>query len=150
MDTGSGPAPESEALEGGDERPLDCGLKTLEPGQHMPQPCPRMLRPIALVEVLMQLAESCVIEQHIDGLRKGEEPTNLGLGTPDAAALMCALYEAGRTTWRWHPRRDRMQTSCNQLIRKTPVPFDQHAWKRRGVPAVSFDNPQEKNIKKLT
>ena len=35
----------------------------------------------------MKLAESCVIEQHIERLLKGVEPTNLGLGTPDAAAL---------------------------------------------------------------
>ena len=34
----------------------------------------------------MKLAESCVIEQHIERLLKGVEPTNLGLGTPDVAA----------------------------------------------------------------
>ena len=57
----------------------------------MPQPCPRKLRPIALAEVLMKLAESCVIEQHIGRLFKGVEPTNLGLGTPDAAALIVPI-----------------------------------------------------------
>ena len=57
----------------------------------MPQPCPRKLRPIALAEVLMKLAESCVIEQHIDRLLKGVEPTNLVLGTPDAAALIVPI-----------------------------------------------------------
>ena len=67
--------------------PLDCGPKKPEPGQQMPQPCPRKLRPIALAEVFMKLAESCVIEQHTGRLLKGVEPTNLGLGTPDAAAL---------------------------------------------------------------
>ena len=36
--------------------PLDCGPKEPEPGQQMPQPCPRKLRPIALSEVLMKLA----------------------------------------------------------------------------------------------
>ena len=36
----------------------------------------------------MKLAESCVIEQHIDRLLNRVEPTNLGLGTPDAAALV--------------------------------------------------------------
>ena len=41
----------------------------------------------SLAGVLMKLAESCVIEQHIERLLKGVEPTNLGLGTPDAAAL---------------------------------------------------------------
>ena len=64
--------------------PLDCGPKKPEPGQHLPQPCPRKLRPIALAEVLMKSTESCVIEQHIDRLLKSVEPTNLGLGTLDA------------------------------------------------------------------
>ena len=66
--------------------PLDCGSKKPEPGKQMPQPCLPKLRPIALAEVLVKLAESHVIEQHIERLLKGVEPTNLGLGTPDAAA----------------------------------------------------------------
>ena len=71
--------------------PLDCGLKKPKPRQQMPQPCPRKLRPIAFAEVLVKLAESCVIEQHIERLLKGVEPTNLGLGTPDAAALIVRI-----------------------------------------------------------
>ena len=51
--------------------PLDCGPKKPEPGQQLPQPCPRKLRSIALAEVLMKFTESCVIEQHIDRLLKG-------------------------------------------------------------------------------
>ena len=43
---------------------LDCGPKTPELGQQMPQLCTRKLRPIALAEVLMKLAESCAIGQH--------------------------------------------------------------------------------------
>ena len=39
----------------------------------------------------MKLTESCVIEQHIERLFKGVEPTNLGLGTPDAAALIVRI-----------------------------------------------------------
>ena len=39
----------------------------------------------------MKLTESCVVEQHIDMLLKGVEPTNLGLGTPDAAALIVRI-----------------------------------------------------------
>ena len=39
----------------------------------------------------MKLAESCVIEQHIERLLKGVEPTNLGLGTTDAAALIVRI-----------------------------------------------------------
>ena len=70
---------------------LDCGPKKPEPGQQMPQPCSRKLRPIALAEVLMKLAESCVIEQHIDRLLKELEPANLGLGSPDAAALIVRM-----------------------------------------------------------
>ena len=71
--------------------PLDCGPKNPEPRQQMPQPCPRKLRPIALAEVLMKLAESCVIEHLIERLLKGVEPTNLGHGTPDAAAPMVRI-----------------------------------------------------------
>ena len=37
---------------------------------------------------LQQCSKRCVIEQHIEGLLKLVEPTNLGLGTPDAAALI--------------------------------------------------------------
>ena len=47
--------------------------------------------PIALAEVLMKLTESCVIEQHIDRILKGVEPTKLELGTPDAAALIVRI-----------------------------------------------------------
>ena len=39
----------------------------------------------------MKVAESCVIEQHIERLLKGVEPTNLELGTPDAAALIVRI-----------------------------------------------------------
>ena len=55
--------------------PLDCGPKKPEPGQQLPQPCPRKLRPIALAELPMKLTESCIIEQHIDRLLKSVEPT---------------------------------------------------------------------------
>ena len=58
--------------------PIDCGPKKPEPGQQLPQPRPRELRPIAQADVLMKLAESCVIDQHIGKLLKGVEPTNLG------------------------------------------------------------------------
>ena len=39
----------------------------------------------------MKLTESCIIEQHIDRLLKSVEPTNLGLGTPDATALIVRI-----------------------------------------------------------
>ena len=58
----------------------DWGPKKPEPGQQMPQPYPRKLRPIALAEVLMKLAESCVIEQHIDRLLKGCEEVGVVKG----------------------------------------------------------------------
>ena len=60
----------------------------------MSQPCTRKLRPVPLAEVLMKLAESCVIEQHTDRLLKGVEPTNLELGTPDAAALIVRIVRS--------------------------------------------------------
>ena len=69
--------------------PLDSGPKKPEPGQQLPQPCPRKLRSIALTDVLMKLS---IIEEHIDRLLKSVEPTNLeGLGTPDAAALIVRI-----------------------------------------------------------
>ena len=71
--------------------PQDCGPKKPEPGQQLPQPCPRKLRPVALAEVLMKLTESFVIEQHIDRLLKSAEPRNLGLGTPGAAAMIVRI-----------------------------------------------------------
>ena len=43
----------------------------------------------------MKLTESCVIEQHIDRLLEGVEPTNFGFGTLDAAALIV------RIVWSW-------------------------------------------------
>ena len=67
------------------------GPKKPELGQQLPQPCPRKLRPIALAEVLTKLTESCVIEHHNEKLLKVVEPTNWGLGTPDAAALIVRI-----------------------------------------------------------
>ena len=39
----------------------------------------------------MELTETCVIEQHIGDLLRSVEPTNLGLGTPDAAVLIVRI-----------------------------------------------------------
>ena len=72
-------------------------IAPLDYWQQMPQPFPRKLRPIALADVLMKLAESCVIQHYIERLLRGVETTNLGLGTPGAAAL-CGQFGAGRTT----------------------------------------------------
>ena len=88
--------------------PLDCGPKKPEPRHQMLQPCPRKLRPVVLAGVLMKFAESCVIEQHIDSLLKGVEPTNLGLGTPDAAALIVRIVRRWVNDMAWHPRRVRI------------------------------------------
>ena len=71
--------------------PLYCGPKKPEPGQQLPQPCPRKLRPLALAEVLIKLTGSCIIEQHKDRHLKSVEPTNLRLGTPDAAVLIVRM-----------------------------------------------------------
>ena len=70
----------------------------------MPQLCPRKLRPIALADVLMKLAESCVIEQHTGKLLEVVEPTNLGLGALDAAALMVRIVRGWAQTLLLHPR----------------------------------------------
>ena len=88
--------------------PLDCGPKNPEPGQQLPQPCPRNLLSIALAEVLMKLAECCVIEQHIEKLLKVVEPTNLELDTPDAAALIVTIVRGWASPL---PSVDRMVTS---------------------------------------
>ena len=93
--------------------PQNCGPKKPEPGQQMPQPCPRKLRPIALADVLMKLVESCVTEQHIDRLLKGVEPTNLGLGTPDAAALIVPIERGWANDMAVAPKGEhRMQMLC--------------------------------------
>ena len=99
----------------------------------MPQPCPRKLRLIALAEVLMKLAESCVIEQHIDRLLNGAGPTNLGLCTPHRAAQIVRIVRGWANDMTVAPK-------CYQLIWKTPTAelFDQRAWKRRGVLAPSL------------
>ena len=68
--------------------PLDCGPKKADPGQRMPQPCPRKLRPMTLAEVLMKLAESCEIGQNIERILRTVASRILGIGTPDAAALI--------------------------------------------------------------
>ena len=92
MDTGRSPAPDSEAVwTAATIAPLDCGPKKAEWGQHLPQPCPRKLRPIALAEVLMKLTESCVIERHIDKPPRSVEATDLAPGTPDAAVLLVRI-----------------------------------------------------------
>ena len=91
LDPGYGPTQHSQIWTAATIAPLDCGPKKPEPGQQMQQPCPWKLRPIALAEVLMKLAESCVIEQHIERLLREVEPTNLGLGSPDAAAFIVRL-----------------------------------------------------------
>ena len=72
---GSGPTPDCEAMDGGHDHPTGLRTEETRAAQHLPQPCPRKLRPIAL------LTESCVIEQQIDRLLKSVELTNLGLGT---------------------------------------------------------------------
>ena len=112
----------------------------------MPQPCPRKLRP-ALAAVLMKLAEICVIEQHFDKLLLGVQPTNLGLGTPDAAALMVRIVRGWAKDMAMTPRRGRMPTLCCQLIWKTPTAglFVLRAWKRPGLYAHSLQRFARRN-----
>ena len=72
----------------------------------MLQPCPRKLRPIELAEVLMKLAGSVVIEQHIGKLLEVVEPTNLGLGTPDAAAVIVRVVRGWASDIALAPKSD--------------------------------------------
>ena len=46
--------------------PLDCRRQKPEAGPQLQQLTPRKLRPVALAEVHMKLAEISVIEQHIE------------------------------------------------------------------------------------
>ena len=64
------------------------GPRNLNQVNSCPNPAHANCEPIELAEVLMKLAGSVVIEQHIGKLLEVVEPTNLGLGKPDAAALI--------------------------------------------------------------
>ena len=68
--------------------PLDCGAKKASPGEVLPEPTPRKLRPVALAEALLKFVEGVVIQHNIESILRHVEPHNLGLGTPDAAALI--------------------------------------------------------------
>ena len=115
--------------------PLDCGPMKTEPWQHLPQPCPRKLRPIALADVL-KLTESCVVEQHIDRLLKTVEPTNLGLGTPDAAALIVRILPSWANDMAGAPKQE--QDADVVLPSDLENAFGRHASKRRGAHARSL------------
>ena len=70
--------------------PLDCGEKkqTEEEKAQQHGPAPRKLRPIALSEPLVKLTESAAVEADLERLLKHTEPKNMGIGTPDGAALI--------------------------------------------------------------
>ncbi len=67
--------------------PLDCGQEKPDPGQE-PNPEARMLRPIARAEALVKFTETTTIDEESKHVLIKMEPRNLGLGTPDAAALI--------------------------------------------------------------
>ena len=67
---------------------LDGGPMPQQPGQPAPPEGQRKLRPIALAEALLKLAEGVIIDQHIWGLRRAVEPRQLGAGTPDGCVLV--------------------------------------------------------------
>ena len=72
--------------------PLESGPKKPDLGQQLPQHCSRKLKPIALAEVVMKLAESNVIE-HIESI------LHMGLGTPAAAALIVRAVRGWALRW---------------------------------------------------
>ena len=69
--------------------PEDCGWQKDEQGQE--DHCGRKLRPIALAEVLVKLAETSLIDEHIDRIVRRLEPEQFGCGTPDGATQMVML-----------------------------------------------------------
>ena len=86
------PHQHGEAMDGGHDCPTRLRIgRNLSPGSSCRSLAHVNSALTALAEVLMKLTESCVIEQHIDKLLKSVEPTNLGLGTPDAAALIVRI-----------------------------------------------------------
>ena len=111
VDTGGSPTPDCEAMNGGHDRATSLRCK----------PKNQSLGNICLD----------VIDQHIDKFLKSLEPTNLELGTPDAAALIVRIVRGWANSIAGaHPRWDKMLTSCYQLTWKTPTAelFDQSAW----------------------
>ena len=91
-------------------------------------------------ELNLKLTESCVIEQHIDRLLKSVEPTNLELGTPDAAALTVRIVRGWANNMAGSPSRGRTKMSCYQWIWRTPTAgrFGRHASKWRGAHSRSL------------
>ena len=87
--------------------PLDCGPKKPDPGQRMSLPCPRKLRPVALAEVLMNLTESCVVEQHKErifayGQTKQHGTCDAGCGADRARGPMVGssdVHGLGERLW---------------------------------------------------
>ena len=74
-----------EAIHGGDD-----GFSEILPEEVGTRNC---LSPIALAEVLINLAESCVHGQHIAAILARVETKNLGPGPPDAAAMVVRCVE---------------------------------------------------------
>ncbi len=74
--------------------PLDCGEKPLEPGQLPASPPERKLRPIALSEPLLKVVESVTIHEEMPAIMARCEPHNLGVGSPDGAAVIVRAVRA--------------------------------------------------------
>ena len=55
---------------------------------------PRKLRPIALSEAPLKLVESMTIQEEVEATLRQVEPYNLGLGSPDGAALAVRALRA--------------------------------------------------------
>ena len=74
--------------------PLEQGDRPTSPGEEAPEFPRNKLRSIGLCEALVKTAESCVIEEEISSILATLEPTQLGVGSPDAAAILIRLARA--------------------------------------------------------
>ena len=96
----------------------------------------------------MKLTESCAIEQHIDRLLKSVEPTNLGLPTPDAAALIVRIVRGWANDTAVATKKG--QDADVVLPVDWENAFDQRAWKWPGLHAHSLQRFARRNGSPVT
>ena len=82
---GSGTPPQTPPYPG--FTPIDSGWQKVPEGEKRR----RKIRPIALTETLLKMAETCAIEEAIGDAVKRMEPEQFGCGTPDGAIQMIGL-----------------------------------------------------------
>ena len=119
VDSGNGPTLYGEAMDGGIQSSTGLRIQDSKCRSH----------------AQVSSAESCVIEQHVDRLLKGVEPTNLGLCTPNAAALVVRIARRWANDMAMAPKecQDAGVVLPIDLEKPAEEPFDQRTGKRRGV-----------------